>query len=54
MLTFADAYLQETIGQLVMFDRVIFKGYLSGLYPVAKQFDWFLYRQNVLLKDFKE
>lgn len=49
---FGEIYPGETQGQLEMFDRVIFKGYLSGLYPAQKQFDWFLHSQNVLLKDF--
>jgi hypothetical protein len=53
MSTFAEIYNTQTLGQLTMFDRIIFKGYLSGLYPAVKQFDWFLYKQGVLLKEFK-
>lgn len=54
MPTFAEKYRAETIGQLTMFDRMIFKGYLSGLYPAPKQFAWYLYRQGVLLKEYKQ
>jgi len=52
--SFGDIYPDKTIGVLTMFDRLIFKGYLSGLYPVKKQFDFFLWRQGVLLKGYKE
>jgi len=54
MPTFAEIYPAETTGQLTMFDRMIFKGYLSGLYPAQKQFEWYLYQQEVLLKDYKK
>jgi hypothetical protein len=39
-------------GVLSCFDRVIFRGYLPLSYP--KGMDGFLYRQKVLLKDFKD
>jgi hypothetical protein len=42
---------QQTLGQLTMFDRVIFRGHLSGLYGQGR-FEWFLHQQDVLLKDF--
>jgi hypothetical protein len=51
MLTFADAYTNQTAGQLAMFDRIVFKGHLSGFYPL-KRFELFLYQQGVLLKEF--
>jgi hypothetical protein len=51
---FTDIYPGGTQGELEMFDRVIFKGYLSGLYPARKQFDWYLHSQKVLLKEFTE
>jgi hypothetical protein len=51
--SFHDVYPDKTIGQLTMFDRVIFKGYLSGLYPVKKQFEYLLASQGVLLKAYK-
>lgn len=53
MDTFADVYPEQTVGQLVMFDRIVFKGHLSGLYPAGKRFSWYLYQQGVLLKEFK-
>jgi len=53
MPTFAEIYPDQTLGQLTMFDRMIFKGYLSGLYPAQKQFEWYLYQQGVLLKEYK-
>lgn len=51
METFAENYPAQTIGELTMFDRIIFKGHLSGLYG-AGQFSWFLHEQDVLLKNF--
>lgn len=51
MVVFADIYPAQTIGELTMFDRIIFKGHLSGLYG-AGQFSWFLHEQDVLLKNF--
>ena len=51
--SFGDIYPDKIIGELTMFDRLVFKGYLSGLYPVKKQFEFFLLRQGVLLKAYK-
>ncbi len=52
MTTFA--HLQEQCeGQLTLFDRVIFKGHLTRLYP-AGNFSWFLRTQGVRLKDYRE
>lgn len=51
MTTFANIYPVQTIGELTMFDRIIFKGHLSGLYGQGR-FGWFLHEQEVLLKDF--
>lgn len=51
--TFGDIYPDKTVGELTMFDRIIFKGYLSGLYPVKKQFEYYLGRQGVLMKEYK-
>jgi hypothetical protein len=51
MVTFADIYSVQTIGELTMFDRIIFKGHLSSLYGQGR-FSWFLHQQDVLLKDF--
>jgi hypothetical protein len=51
MVTFADIYEGQTIGELTMFDRIIFKGHLTGLYGQGR-FSWFLHEQDVLLKDF--
>jgi hypothetical protein len=53
MVTFADVYPGQTVGQLMMFDRIVFKGHLSGLYPAGKRFSWYLCQQGVLLKAFK-
>lgn len=52
MKNFSDIYPQETNGQLVMFDRILFKGYLSGVYPVQR-FESILYHHGVPLKEFK-
>lgn len=53
MRTFGEIYASETAGQITMFDRIIFKGHLSGLYPCERQFDWYLGQQGVQLKDYK-
>lgn len=53
MATFGEIYPEQTVGQVTMFDRIIFKGHLSGLYPAQKQFDWYLHQQGVQLKDYK-
>jgi hypothetical protein len=51
MTTFANLQA-ESEGQLTMFDRVLFKGHLTRLYPDGN-FSWFLRTQGVLLKDYK-
>lgn len=40
------------VGSLSTFDRLVFKGHLTGLYPRGA-FSMFLFRQRVLLKEFK-
>lgn len=52
MKQFSDVYPQETKGQLTMFDRILFKGHLTGVYPVER-FGSILYQQGVLLKQFQ-
>jgi hypothetical protein len=52
MDTFLSIHQNEVLGTLTMFDRMIFKGHLSMLYPNGA-FGRLLYRQGVLLKDFK-
>jgi len=52
MKDFRDVYLEETNGQLTMFDRILFKGHLTGVYPV-RRFECVLYDKGILLKDFK-
>jgi len=52
MDTFLSIHQNEVLGTLTMFDRMIFKGHLTMLYPngaIAR----LLYGQGVLLKDFK-
>lgn len=51
MSGFEMVHQDRVVGKLVCFDRVIFKGHLSQLYP-AGAFKTFLDRQGVLLKDF--
>jgi hypothetical protein len=51
MVTFAGIQPEQTTGQLSMFDRIIFKGHLTSLYPQGN-FSWFLRQQGVLLKEF--
>lgn len=53
MKQFKDVYPEQTKGQLTMFDRILFKGHLTGVYPV-RRFEAVLYSQGKLLKDFKE
>ena len=53
MVTFASIQPEQTTGQLSMFDRILFKGHLTGLYP-KDAFARFLSGQKVLLKDFGE
>jgi hypothetical protein len=52
MDTFLSIHQDAILGTLTMFDRLIFKGHLTGLYPQGA-FARFLWRQNVLLKEFK-
>jgi hypothetical protein len=51
MTTFESVHQEAILGSLTTFDRTIFKGYLTGLFPDGA-FGWFLTRQAVLLKDF--
>ena len=51
MNTFLKIHDRDVIGTLSTFDRMIFKGYLTMLFP-AGAFGVFLSRQGVLLKDF--
>lgn len=51
MSAFEMVHEDRVVGKLVCFDRVIFKGHVSKLYP-AGAFKAFLDRQGVLLKDF--
>jgi hypothetical protein len=51
MKTFLSVHQDDILGQITMFDRMIFRGHLSGFYPtgaVAR----FLASQGILLKDF--
>ena len=50
---FGDVYPEQSDGQLTMFDRVLFKGHLSGLYPFQR-LESILYKHGVLLKEYKE
>jgi hypothetical protein len=52
METFLSIHQDCVIGTLTTFDRLIFKGHLTRLYPQGA-FARLLYRQGVLLKDFK-
>ena len=52
MDTFLSIHQDAILGTLTMFDRLIFKGHLTGLYPQGA-FARFLWRQGVLLKEFK-
>ena len=49
--TFERIHQDAILGSLTTFDRMIFKGYLTGLFPDGA-FGRFLTRQGVLLKDF--
>jgi hypothetical protein len=51
METFLSIHQGEIVGTLSMFDRMIFKGHLTGFFPKGA-FGVFLSRQGVLLKDF--
>jgi hypothetical protein len=52
MDTFLSIHQDVIIGTLTMFDRIIFKGHLTSLFPDGA-FARFLWQQGVLLKDFK-
>jgi hypothetical protein len=52
MDTFLSIHQDCVLGTLTTFDRMIFKGHLTMLYPNGA-FARLLYRQGVLLKDFK-
>jgi hypothetical protein len=52
MATFLSIHQDVILGTLTMFDRIIFKGHLTGLFPQGA-FARFLGRQGVLLKEFK-
>src|SRR6266516_7420607 len=48
---FEIVHQDRVVGKLSCFDRLIFKGHLSGLFPDGA-FAYFLHSQDVLLKDF--
>jgi hypothetical protein len=48
---FLDKHRDKIVGVLSCFDRLIFRGYLPLSYP--RGMEGFLYRQNILFKDFK-
>ena len=52
MKTFLTILQDEISGQITMFDRMIFRGHLTGFYP-KDAFLHFLGSQTILLKDFK-
>src|SRR4030065_2474022 len=52
MDTFLSIHQDALLGSLTTYDRMIFKGHLSMLYPNGA-FARLLHRQGVLLKDFK-
>ena len=52
MDSFLNIHRDAIVGRLSTFDRLNFKGYISSLFP-AGSLRTFLYRQGVLLKDFK-
>ena len=51
METFLSIHQDDVVGTLSMFDRMIFKDYLTGFFPKGA-FGAYLSRQGVLLKDF--
>ena len=51
MTSFEMVHQQRVVGKLACFDRLIFKGHLTGLFG-AGRFKAFLASQGVLLKDF--
>ena len=52
MDSFLKIHEKDVLGTLSTFDRLIFKGHLTGFFPRGA-FSCFLSRQGVLLKDFK-
>jgi len=52
MKAFLETNQGSIVGVLTTFDRIIFKGHLTGFFPRGA-FARFLWRQGVLLKDFK-
>src|SRR5512141_1605528 len=52
MDTFLSIHQDDIVGTLSMFDRMIFRGYLTGFFPKGA-FGAYLSRQGVLLKDFR-
>lgn len=52
MKAFLETHQGSIVGMLTAFDRIIFKGHLTGFFPRGA-FARFLGRQGVLLKDFK-
>ena len=53
MKTFMSIHQDILLGTLSTFDRLIFKGYLTGLFPRGA-FSRYLSKQGVLLKDFDQ
>jgi hypothetical protein len=51
--TFLKVHAADITGKVETFDRLIFKGHLTALFP-AGAFTRFLHSQGVLLKDFKK
>lgn len=51
MTSFESIHQDKIVGSLTTFDRMIFKGHLTGLFPKGA-FGRFLSKQGVLLKDF--
>jgi hypothetical protein len=51
MQTFITVHQKEIIGQMTMFDRMIFRGHLTNFYPQGA-FQRFLSSQGILLKQF--
>jgi len=53
MSTFSEQFGDDVMGELTMFDRMVFKGHLSAFFPKGA-FKAFLDKQGVLLKGFKD
>ncbi len=52
MNTFISIHQDKIGGTLAAFDRMIFKGHLTSFFPQGA-FARYLYRQGILLKEFK-